>query len=47
MALHLLVPFQTPITVSDFVKFNDELQTLCDKYGMGQVFVYLGSDSDD
>ena len=47
MVLHLWVPFEKPIKVDDFVKFNDELQAVCDKYGMGTVMVVIGSDQDD
>ena len=45
--LHLLIPMTFPISCENFVKFNKELQEVCDKYNMGDILVYLGSDKDD
>ncbi|MBQ6344985.1 MAG: hypothetical protein IJI96_02620 [Methanobrevibacter sp.] len=46
MVLHLWVPFEKPISFTDFGKFNDELQAVCDKYGLGTVMVVIGSDDE-
>lgn len=47
MVLHLWVPFEKPIRTDDFINFNNELQEVCDKYGMGTLMVVIGSDADD
>ena len=46
MVLHLWVPFEKPVKVTDFDKFNKELQEVCDKYGMGKVMVVIGRDDE-
>lgn len=44
MTLHLLIPFEKPIKLTDFEKLEKELQEVCDKYGMGKIHVYLGNE---
>jgi len=44
MTLHLLIPFKNPIPVKDFANLERDLQKVCDKYGMGKIYVYLGNE---
>lgn len=40
--LHLIVPFTKPLVIEDFVKFNEDLQRVCDEYGLGELMIYMG-----